>query len=172
MTGAAIADMSKGMSVAFVREDSAMTAAETEIPDRVISAHPNLVTPAGFDLLNAALAAAVAAHDQAQVIEDINERRRASAPALRDARYFAQRVKSAQIVPTSTHTDVVAFGSSVTFLRGDGRQQTFRIVGEDEAEPRNGTISYVSPVARALHGKSEGDVVTVGDQELEIIAIA
>ena len=63
---------------------------------------------------------------------------------------------------------LVAFGSTVTFNRDDGRVQTYRIVGEDEADPKVGSISYVSPVARLLMGKSVGDVVTVGGQELEI----
>ncbi|NEK55857.1 transcription elongation factor, partial [Rhizobium leguminosarum] len=49
--------------------------------------------------------------------------------------------------------------------------QTYRIVGEDEADPKTGSISYVSPVARLLMGKAVGDVVETGGQELEIIAI-
>ena len=64
-----------------------------------------------------------------------------------------------------------AFGHQVMFSRDDGRRQAFRIVGEDEADPRNGSISYVSPVARALIGKAPGDVVLVGDHEIEILSI-
>ncbi|MNL62421.1 Transcription elongation factor GreA [compost metagenome] len=60
----------------------------------------------------------------------------------------------------------------MTFSRDDGRVQTYRIVGEDEADPKAGSISYVSPVARMLMGKGVGDVATVGGQELEITAIA
>jgi transcription elongation GreA/GreB family factor len=65
----------------------------------------------------------------------------------------------------------VAFGHKVTFRRDDGRRQAFRIVGEDEADPRNGSISYISPVARALIGKAAGDIVSVGDREIEILSI-
>ena len=65
----------------------------------------------------------------------------------------------------------MAFGHQVTFKRDDGRRQAFRIVGEDEADPRNGSISYVSPVTRALNGKAAGDVVLVGDHEIEIFSI-
>ena len=50
--------------------------------------------------------------------------------------------------------------------------QTYRIVGEDEADPKAGSISFVSPVARQLMGKAVGDVVGSGAQELEIVAIA
>ena len=64
------------------------------------------------------------------------------------------------------------FGSTVTIERDDGRRQTFRIVGEDEAEPAQGTLSYVSPVARALMNKSVGDVVQAGPSEAEIVGIA
>jgi len=67
---------------------------------------------------------------------------------------------------------MVAFGSTVTFSRENGRVQTYRIVGEDEADPKAGTISYVSPVARQLSGKRVGDVVSVGSQELELVSIS
>jgi transcription elongation GreA/GreB family factor len=60
---------------------------------------------------------------------------------------------------------------TVTFLRDDGREQTFRIVGEDEADPAQGTISHVSPLARALLRKAVGDVIKAGQGEAEIIAI-
>ena len=60
----------------------------------------------------------------------------------------------------------------MTFLREDGRRQSYRIVGEDEAEPAAGTISYVSPLAQALMGKEVGDVALLGHGEAEIIAIA
>jgi transcription elongation GreA/GreB family factor len=45
-------------------------------------------------------------------------------------------------------------------------------MGEDEADPKTGSISFVSPVAGLLMGKAVGDVVAVGDQELEIVAIS
>jgi len=160
------------MSVAFTREESAETAAELDLPDRPISPHPNLVTSRGLALLNEALDAARSLYEAAQAIDDVNERRRAGAPALRDIRYFAERVRTAQLVPPPASPDAVAFGSTVTFLREDGRRQTFTIVGEDEAEPRQGSISYVSPVARALTGKSVGDVAVVAGGEIEIVAIA
>jgi transcription elongation GreA/GreB family factor len=71
-----------------------------------------------------------------------------------------------------TSTDTVAFGSAVAFRRDDGRIQKYRIVGEDEADPKAGSISFVSPVARSLMGKAVGDVVGTAGQELEIIAIS
>ncbi|ABQ33413.1 MULTISPECIES: transcription elongation factor GreA [Bradyrhizobium] len=160
------------MSVAFTKEESAETAAETQLPDRPVSPHPNLVTEAGLKALEDQLHQAQAAHEAAQAIEDVNERRRESALPLRDARYFATRLRTAQVMPQPSSTETIAFGSTVTFERGDGRVQTYRIVGEDEADPKRGMISYVSPVARLLMGKSVGDVVEMSGQTIEITAIA
>ncbi|MBN9030292.1 MAG: transcription elongation factor [Rhizobiales bacterium 63-7] len=160
------------MSVAFVKEESAEAASETLLPDRPISPHPNLVTEAGLKALERQVLEARAAYDAASGIEDVNERRRQTATPLRDLRYFSERVRSAQLIPAPASTETVAFGSTVTFSRDDGRVQTYRIVGEDEADPKAGSISYVSPVARLLVGKGVGDVVSMGGQELEITAIA
>ena len=160
------------MSVAFTKEDSAETASETLLPDRPISAHPNMVTEAGLKALQAQLDQAREAHETAQQIEDVNERRRQAAAPLRDARYFAARVRTAQVIADPTSNDTVAFGSTVTFRRDDGRVQKYHIVGEDEADPKAGSISFVAPVAKLLMGKAVGDVVGTSGQELEIIAIS
>jgi transcription elongation GreA/GreB family factor len=159
------------LSVAFTKEDSAETASETLLPDRPISPHPNLVTATGLKALELQLQQAREAFEAANSIEDVNERRRQSANPLREARYFAARVRSAQTIPDPASIDAVAFGSIVTFRRGDGRVQTYRIVGEDEADPKTGSISFASPVARSLIGQAVGDVVGSGNQELEIVAI-
>ena len=160
------------MSVAFTKEESAETAAETLLPDRPISPHPNLVTAAGLKALELQLQHAREAHDKAQEIDDVNERRREAAIPLRDLRYFSERVRTAQVIPDPNSSDIVAFGSTVTFSRTDGRTQTYRIVGEDEADPKAGSISVASPVAKSLMGKAVGDIAVSGTQELEIVAIA
>ncbi|MBB4396821.1 transcription elongation factor GreA [Bradyrhizobium sp. ERR14] len=159
------------MSVAFTKEESAETASEMLLPDRPISPHPNLVTEAGLQALQTQLQQAREAYEAAQAIEDVNEKRRQSAVPLRDARYLTERLRTAQLVPDPTSTETVAFGSTVTFSRSDGRVQTYRIVGEDEADPKAGTISFVAPVARSLMGKAVGDVVGTGAQEIEILSI-
>ena len=160
------------MSVAFTKEESAETASETQLPDRPISTHANLVTEAGLKALELQLQQAREAYEATQQIEDVNERRRQAAVPSRDMRYFAARVRTAQVVADRVTNDLVAFGSTVTFSRGDGRVQTYRIVGEDEADPKAGSISFVSPVARSIMGKAVGDVVGSGPQEIEIVAIA
>jgi transcription elongation GreA/GreB family factor len=111
------------------------------------------------------------AYDAAQRLEEADERRRAVAVASRDMRYFADRMRTAQLVPPPAEFSAVAFGHRVTFRRDGGRCQAFRIVGEDEADPRNGSISYASPVARALIGIAAGETVLTGDHEIEILSI-
>jgi transcription elongation GreA/GreB family factor len=160
------------VSVAFTKEESSETAAETLLPDRPVSAHPNLVTKAGLAQLEAQLAQARAAFEAAQTVDDINERRRRQAGPLRDARYFAERVRSAEVIADPASNDVVAFGSTVTYTRNQRPAQTYRIVGEDEADPKAGSISFASPVARALMGKAVGDVVEAAGAEIEVVSIS
>ena len=160
------------MSVAFTKEDSAETASETLLPDRPVSPHPNLVTEAGLKALEFQLQQAREAYETAQQIDDVNERRRQQqCPCVMRAT-LRRRVRTAQVMPDPASTDTVAFGSTVTFRRDDGRVQKYHIVGEDEADPKAGSISFVSPVARSLMGKAVGDVVGTSGQELEIIAIS
>ena len=160
------------MSVAFVREESAEAAQEVTLPERRISTHPNLVTQSGFQALEQAVADSREALRAAQLMEDANERRRALELAARDARYFSERLASAVLRPEPTGVEVIAFCHRVTIIRDDDRRQTYRIVGEDEADPRVGTISYVSPLARRLIGKRVGDFIDMGRHEIQILAIA
>ncbi len=160
------------MSVAFTKEESAETASETMLPDRPIPEGPNPVTAEGLAALESRLEEAREAYEAATAIEDVNEKRRQAANPLRDLRYFAERLRTAQLVPPPERKDVVAFGSTVTFSRDDGRVQTYRIVGEDEADPKAGSISFASPIARALMGKGVGDEASVagGDVVIDVIA--
>jgi len=152
------------MSRAFVKdgEDSF-----DDLPDRPIPPHPNLVTPEGLAAIEATLARLHEDYAAAQRSHD----RGALALAARDLRYWTARRASAQVVAPPADPDQVHFGSTVTIEREDGRRQTYRIVGEDEADPAHGTISYVSPVAHALMGKEVGDVVRAGNSDAEIVAI-
>jgi transcription elongation GreA/GreB family factor len=154
------------MSRAFTKEPDEGEAVE-DLPDRPISEHPNLVTPQGLAQIEDSMARAQEELTRAQAVSD----RAAIANAGRDLRYWTARRSTAQLMPTPEGTRKVQFGSTVTIARDDGRRQTWRIVGEDEAEPNEGTLSYVSPVARALMGKSVGDVVQAGTGEAEIVEI-
>jgi transcription elongation GreA/GreB family factor len=155
------------MSRAFVKEPDGGEAFE-DLPDRTISQHPNLVSPQGLTQIEETLTRLHAEHGRAQAAGA----RAALASIGRDLRYWTARRSSAQIMPVPAEQDRVQFGSTVTILRDDGRRQTWRIVGEDEAEPASGTLSYVSPVARALMNKAVGDVIEIANGEAEIVAIA
>lgn len=159
------------MSVAFTKEgDSEATAAD--LPDRPISTHPNLVTAEGLAAIEAELANARAAFADARHEGGIEADRTAMARATRDLRYWSARRASAQLTERDpAKAGVVQFGDRVTLEREDGREQVWRIVGEDEADPKAGTVSWVSPLAQALLGKPVGEVVTVAGSEVELVAI-
>jgi transcription elongation GreA/GreB family factor len=151
------------MSRAFIKEyDDAVE----DLPDRPISTAPNLVTAEGLAAIEAEVAQLTAA--LAAAGEDRAERARIG----RDLRYWTARRGSAHVQPPPEDSSIVRFGSTVALNRDDGRRLTFRIVGEDEADPERGTLSHVSPLARALMGKEEGDSVRVAGHELEITQIS
>jgi transcription elongation GreA/GreB family factor len=157
------------MSVAFTRETDAEAVA-ADLPDRPIPAHANLVTEAGLAQIDAELAAARNAYAAAKASGSISSDRTAMARATRDLRFWSARRATAQLVETRPADDRIGFGSSVCVLRADGRRQTYAIVGDDEADPAQGRISYVSPLARAVIGRQLGDVVMLVGQEVEIVA--
>jgi len=155
------------MSRAFVKEAEDGDTFD-DIGDRPISPYPNDVTPEGLVLIEEALERARREHAEAQAKND----RRALAEAARDLRYWTARRSSAQVIPPPVDKEHVHFGSTVTIERDDGRTQTYRIVGEDEADISKGKLSHAAPLARALFGKKVGEAVTVGNSEVEIVAIA
>ena len=157
------------MSVAFTREED-LEATAADLPDRPVSPHPNLVTAEGLAAIETELASARAAYAAAQAKGSIEADRTAMARATRDLRYWSARRASAQLIETQPDGRV-RFGGSVTLLREDGRSQTWRIVGEDQADPAKGSVSHVSPLARALMGKQVGDETQVAGQAVEITAV-
>ena len=151
------------MSRAFVKEDDIID----DVPERPVSRHPNYVTQLGLAQIEAELNTARQRHSEAQA----SGSREALAKAGRELRYWSARRASAQLIANNPDRDTVQFGSTVTIVRDGGREQTFKIVGEDEANPSNGTISHVSPLAVILFGKKIGDVVRAGKDDAEITAI-
>ena len=153
------------MSRAFVKESDG--AEGQDLPELLVSPHRNLVTPAGLrqteatvERLQAALSAARAAEDRAGV-----------ARIQRDLRYWSGRQRTAEVVKASAATGAVRFGATVALQKQDGKHVRYRIVGEDEADPAHGKISYVSPIARLLIGAAVGDVVTLADGAAKILEI-
>ena len=154
------------MSKAFTKEPETGDVYD-DLPDRPVSPH-NLVTPKGLEMIEAELARLHLEHAAAQEAND----RALLAKTNRDLRYWTSRRATAQVMEPPKDAKEVHFGSTVTILREDGRRRTYRIVGEDEADPSAGTLSYVSPVAQALMGKQVGDVVEAGAAEAEIVEIS
>ena len=162
------------MSRAFVKEDDA--GAPEEQVDLPVSSHPNLVTPAGLQMLREKLAVYEA--ERAKLKEHDNELAAQShLPRVeQEVRYWEERLRTAIPVDLAAQPrDAVAFGAAVTVEDEAGERHDYAIVGEDEADPQNGKVSYVSPLARALDGAAVGDLITwkrpAGDQELEVVAI-
>jgi transcription elongation GreA/GreB family factor len=156
------------MSRAFVKESDDVP----ELPDRPVSEHPNLVTKKGLAQIEAEIAVHRAALAEAQANED----RAAIAAASRELRYWNARRASAELQPPASDCDSVHFGCRVTLHRDPPPRKgkatvAYTIVGEDEADPTRGTLSYVSPLARALMGKEVGDVVPMGEGEAEVLKI-
>lgn len=154
------------MSRAFVKEADGADFVE-DLPDRPIGEERNLVTARGLSLIETAEDRSRAALAEAHAAGD----RGAAAAAAREHRYWAARRASAELVSAPADGDEVRFGHRVTLERADGRRQQFRIVGLDEADPAQGSISYLSPVAQALLGRQVGESVRAGPGEAEIIAI-
>jgi transcription elongation GreA/GreB family factor len=146
------------MSRAFVKE----TAESAPPPERMVDDGPNLVTPEGLAQIDAHIT-----RIEAAMKTETNVLLRET--LARDLRYWEIRKSTAEVVHPSTD-GTVAFGSTVTISR-KGRQQTFRIVGVDEAEPTKGLISFRSPLAQAILGAQPGDVIEASEPlgEIEIL---
>ncbi len=154
------------MSRAFVKETDD---AGEPLPELVVSPHPNFVTAAGFTQIQARVAALEAELRAARTAGDAPLRKRVE----RDLRYWTQRRGSARVVPMATAApDVVRFGVRVTLRFADGEERAFKLVGEDEADPAGGLVSWAAPLAKALTGKRVGDAVGVHDRAAEIVALA
>jgi transcription elongation GreA/GreB family factor len=150
------------MSVAFRREgDEEHLEPKFEIP---IPPGPNLVTQRGLALIGErviALEAQVAAGGEETEIKS----------AKRDLRYWQTRQITAELAPVPSG-ETVEFGTTVTFLL-NGKQRVLAIVGDDEANPAGGLISFTAPLARALIGAEPGEVLPFGGNEdaIEVLSI-
>lgn len=153
------------MSRAFVKEgeDSGLD----ELPELVVSPHRNLVTPAGLAIIETTLAGLETQLADARAAAD----RETTARTERDLRYWRQRRVSAELVPHERAPSVVRFGCEVVLETADGERPRFRIVGEDEADPARGLISWVSPLAEELLGCSVGDEVRFREAAATVEAI-
>ncbi len=161
------------MSRAFVKENDDQSMA---LPERPQSSHPNLVTPRGLDLLRT----------QEVTLEEQRTKLMADDHLLhkeqllvveRDLRYVQERLIRAVVVDLDAQPrDRVDFGAIVDTIDENDVKRHFQIVGEDEADPNAGKLSWVSPIALALKDGKVGDTVTwkrpAGNLQLELTRIS
>ncbi len=149
------------MSRAFVKE----TSQSAPPPERMVADGPVLVTRAGFEKIAAEVVrieAALKTENNVLLRETLE----------RDLRYWSVKKARAEVVPPSTAPEAVGFGTRVT-IRRNGKTQSFRIVGEDEADPAAGLLSFRAPLAQAVLGARVGDIVEMDKPpgEIEIVAV-
>jgi transcription elongation factor GreB len=164
------------MSRAFVKEQDGESPTG-EIPDLPQSPHPNYVTPRGLAQLRERLAAAQDKRHALLAEPESIERELPLSHVAREIRYLEARIERAiTIDPAAQPAKEVAFGARVRVADAEGQEQEFAIVGEDEADAEHGSVSWVSPLARALMSAQVGDQIVwrrpSGDVELEILAIS
>lgn len=154
------------MSVAFRREgDEEHLEPKFEIP---IPPGPNLVTARGLRLIGEKVAEveATVARLEAESAEESEIK-----AAKRDLRYWQTRQITAELAP-APEGDTVEIGTTVTFTLA-GKTRELAIVGDDEADPAAGLISWTAPLARAMIGAEAGEFVEFNDREdaIEVLAI-
>ncbi|MBB6124032.1 GreA/GreB family elongation factor [Sphingobium subterraneum] len=150
------------MSVAFRREsDEEHLEPKFELP---IPPGPNFVTANGLAQTRLKVTELETLLPQLTEETDITATRR-------QLRYWRTRQATAQLVPLPDGTHV-AFGCTVEF-RLKGRDQTITIVGDDEADPASGIISFSAPLCRAMMDAEVGDVVEFAGvpDAIEVLAI-
>ena len=160
------------MSRAFVKENEDQV---PELPERPQSPHPNFVTPRGLALLKQQLAELEDSKHRHAVEHSLLDKE-ALQVIERDLRYVQDRLTRAIPVDYDQQPkDQVDFGAIVETKDENGTERKFEIVGEDEADPTVGKLSWVSPLALALKDAKTGDTVVwkrpAGDLELEILSI-
>jgi transcription elongation GreA/GreB family factor len=150
------------MSVAFRRDgDEEHLEPKFEVP---IPPGPNLVTARGLAEIRARVAGLEAA---LQALDDED----AIKAARRELRYWSTRQATAQLMEKADGSRV-AFGCTVTFQM-KGNQRTITIVGDDEADPAAGLLSFSAPLSRALMDAQPGEKLDFANAEdaIEVISI-
>jgi transcription elongation GreA/GreB family factor len=162
------------VSRAFVKEPEGDQAGDAP-PERPQSSHPNYMTVGGLARLKArAVTLRRRMRELEAGVEDLSAR--SELPAVRaELLWLDKRVQIAiPVDPAAQGGDEIRFGATVQLEDDEGAKHAFTIVGEDEADPERGLISWVSPLGGELLRKRVGDSVRwrrpVGDLELEILS--
>ena len=181
------------MSKAFTKESDSD---DDDLPEGAVpipKGSPNYVTPAGFQALQDELRQ-LGRVERPKVVETVswaagNGDRSENGDYIygkkrlreidRRIRFLIKRLESATVVTPAEqeNTEQVFFGATVTVCDADGSspEQTYQIVGVDEANASEGRISWIAPLARALLKAREGDLIRfaspAGMREIEVVEI-
>jgi len=160
------------MSRAFVKELDG-DQAESDLPERPQSEHPNYITTVGLNRMKVEVEDLREKHNRLKKEDDLSAKNRIKTVEA-DLRYLEKRIQCAIPVDVSKQVSKeIRFGATIKLIDANDQEYTFTIVGEDEADPDQGFISWVSPLARELVGKKTSDVVIwerpAGNLELEIL---
>ena len=178
------------MNKAFVREDTDGDDEAPQLPPLPAGTR-NYITPAGHTHLKTELehlvkrerphvvevvAWAASNGDRSENGDYIYGKRRLR-EIDRRIRFLTKRLEVAEVVDplARSATDQVFFGATVTLCDGEGEENTYAIVGIDEADASRGRISWISPLARAILKAREGDLIRfqspVGVKEIDIVEV-
>jgi len=163
------------MSRAFVKEPEG-DQADTAPIERPQSAHPNYITLRGLERLKSRAESLRARDRELELAGNDLSAKNELAAVRSELRYLERRVHAAiPIDPAAQGGDEIRFGATVEVKDDHGERHAFTIVGEDEADPGSGLISWVSPLGRALLTRRAGDAIRwqrpAGDLELEIVSL-
>lgn len=164
-----------GVSRAFVKEERPETppvaAPRAPLPEGV----PNYVTARGLQLLRRESEALARERSEAEGLPDGDARTSALSLLVQRKAALEARLASAVLVVPRSACREVRFATAVVVRGEDGDERKYQLVGVDEAEPDQGRIAFVSPVAKALLGRRAGDVTIVrtprGDETLEVVDV-
>jgi len=160
------------VSRAFVKEPED-DQAESNLPERPQSVHPNYMTQTGLDKIQSTVNALRQERSLLKKEDDLSAKTRVKVIEA-ELRYLEKRTQCAIPVDISKQiSKEIRFGVTVKLIDENDQEYIFSIVGEDEAEPNQGRISWVSPLARELVGKKTDDGVMwerpAGNLEMEIL---
>lgn len=164
------------MSRAFVKEPDG-DQADPGIVERPQSEFPNYITTEGLARLKGKLEELRGLQRELKAQEG-NISVQGRLPALEaEMRYLDKRIQCAIPVAVDAQQGAeIRFGATVSLVDKNNRKYTFKIVGEDEADAARGLISWISPLAREMLGKQDGDYLIwkrpAGELELEITEIS
>lgn len=159
------------MSRAFVKEPDGDQVSDDQ-PEWPISEHTNFVTSQGLHLLQSRRDALLVQQDELNLDKDSMNSKVELAQIGRELRYLTARISTAKVVQSPQNKTIVKIGAFVKVIDEESTEYQFTIVGEDEADIKQGKISWISPLAKALLDQELGDEVIWrrpdGDRVIEI----